>query len=517
MLLVGLAASVCVVGAACDSRSDTAPSNATEVTASPLLASTETPVEALESVAEVARMRAGQPYDYAAEPLPPSFASMDYDLYRRLRPRAEAAMWRDTANSNFALLPLPRGYIFGDRIRVSVIDNGVVDPITNEGEFFDFQDVPTAPAADRTTLGASGWRALYPFREKKPVDEALVFQGGAYFRALARNLTYGISARALAIGTASPEGEEFPRFTDFWIFRPHGKALTFVALMDTPSATGAYLFDLRPGTATHMDVTARIFPRRTITTAGLAAMSSMYQHGSADRAGVEDPRPEVHDSDGLSILTAAGEHIWRPVSNPKRLEVSAFSADNVKGFGLLQRRRDAESYADLEAKYEQRPSLWVEPVGDWGEGLVSLVEIPTPNEYNDNIAAYWRPAQAWEPGQEQTFTYRLTWDGPGPLIKDVGTVTSTRIGNAPGSDVLKRVLIDFTGDKTFAAAQAPQLDLWASSGEIRDAQIIPKPGQGFQIKFDLDPQGAEVIELHAALKAADRQITETWLFRWTQQ
>ena len=40
----------------------------------------------------------------------------------------------------------------------------------------------------------------------------------------------------------------------------------------------------------------------------------------------------------------------------------------------------------------QRPSLRVEPAGDWGEGSVRLIEIPSRLEADDNIVAFWVPA-----------------------------------------------------------------------------------------------------------------------------
>ncbi len=92
---------------------------------------------------------------------------------------------------------------------------------------------------------------------------------------------------------------------------------------------------------------------------------------------------------GLAVLTGKGERIWRPLSNPGSLQVSSFLDDNPRGFGLQQRERRFDRYQDGVAQYQTRPSLWVEPKGDWGEGEVRLVEIPTPSEYHDNIVAFW--------------------------------------------------------------------------------------------------------------------------------
>ena len=106
-----------------------------------------------------------------------------------------------------------------------------------------------------------------------------------------------------------------------------------------------------------------------------------------------DFRPEVHDSDGLMVATGDGEWIWRPLLNPKQTLTTSFSMRTLRGFGLMQRDRNFRSYEDSEARYELRPSAWIEPVGSWGPGRVELVQLHTPDETNDNIVAYWVPDQ----------------------------------------------------------------------------------------------------------------------------
>jgi glucan biosynthesis protein len=71
--------------------------------------------------------------------------------------------------------------------------------------------------------------------------------------------------------------------------------------------------------------------------------------------------------------------------------------ENPRGFGLLQRGRDFSHYEDLDDNYHKRPSAWIEPQGDWGKGTVDLVEIPTADETNDNIVAFWSPETLPEP------------------------------------------------------------------------------------------------------------------------
>ena len=98
-----------------------------------------------------------------------------------------------------------------------------------------------------------------------------------------------------------------------------------------------------------------------------------------------------------------------------KLTESWFVEENLQSFGLMQRDRDFESYQDAVSHYERRPSLLIEPLGDWGRGAVRLVEIPTPLEVNDNIVAFWNPATPVVPGQEALFAYRLHWGAEAPV------------------------------------------------------------------------------------------------------
>src|SRR5262249_55769802 len=150
---------------------------------------------------------------------------------------------------------------------------------------------------------------------------------------------YGLSARGLAVDTALISGEEFPRFTEFWLMRPKAKdtELTIYAILDSKSVAGAYRFVLRPGTDTELDVKARIYMRSNVSKLGIAPLTSMYFSGENQHTVSDDYRPEVHDSDGLLIESGTGEWLWRPLVNPKRLLVTSFALNNPVGFGLMQR------------------------------------------------------------------------------------------------------------------------------------------------------------------------------------
>ncbi len=468
--------------------------------------------------ADRAARLAAAPYAPPAKDLPKAFEGLDYDGFRKLRPRPDKMVWGETGNP-FAVLPLPRGWVYPDTIAIHFVDAAGEIERHASPSFVDFVDFPWANDNARAGLGASGWRAITKPGQAGVGYEFAVIQGGTYFRAVGEGQVYGVSARALAIGVGSPAGEEFPRFTEFWILDPKasksdaGESLTFIAISDSPAAAAAYRFVLRPGSDATIDVVAEIHPRTDIAEPGLAPLSSMFLRGTADPHMKSDARAEVHDSDGLSILTATGEHIWRPLANPAAVQMSAFVATPA-GFGLEQRRREPAAYGDSEAKYEHRPSIWIEPHGDWGAGEVRLLEIPTANEYADNVAAFWRPAEAWRAGSVQRLTYRLHWTNA-PQAMPVARVVSTEILPVPESRRLQRINIDFSGQPGFAEKDLKP-DVWSTAGALSNIRMT-REDEVVRLSFDLDPGASPVVELHAALADSSSQQTETWLFRWTPE
>ena len=244
----------------------------------------------------------------------------------------------------------------------------------------------------------------------------IVFLGASYFRAVGKDEVFGLSARGLAIDTAESWGEEFPWFREFWLVTPapNAKELTIYALLDSPSVTGAYKFVVAPGEPTTASVDSRLFPRKEIRKLGIAPLTSMFFHGEDTTRWFPDFRPEAHDSDGLLMHFATGEWIWRPLDNPRTLGVSGFQTENPKGFGLVQRDRDFDHYQDLETSAHRRPSAWIEPRQDWGAGRIETVSIPTNDDTNDNVVAYWVPEKPPRPGESGTYGYTMSWYGDDP-------------------------------------------------------------------------------------------------------
>ena len=472
-----------------------------------------------DTVPALARALAARAYQPPSRALPASLDTIDYDQFRDYRFRPEQALWRDTG-APFQAQLFHRGFIFKDLVELHLVQDGRATPLPYRRELFDFG--PQVPPPADPALGYAGFRLHAPVNRAGYFDELCVFLGASYFRAVARGLVYGLSARGLALGTGEPGPEEFPLFRAFWLEQPAagGASAVVHALLDGPSVAGAYRFTITPdGERTVMDIEARLFPRVELRHAGIAPLTSMFEFDHGDRAGIDDFRPAVHDSDGLAILNGAGEQVWRPLRNPAQVEHSGFRDDGPRGFGLMQRKRGFEAFQDAEGSYEKRPSAWVEPQGDWGEGEVHLVELPTGNEFADNIVAFWRPRAPLAAGREHRFAYRLHWCADHAWLPQLARVAATRSGLADAEGAAPRMfVIDFEGGRLADRTQdaVPRVEAQASAGELRNPVVYRLAANGrWRLSFELLPGAAEVVELRARLLDGDgAPLSETWLSRW---
>ncbi|WP_404938090.1 glucan biosynthesis protein G [Pseudomonas sp. JDS08PS003] len=434
----------------------------------------------LDDVSAKAKDLAGQKYEAPRSNLPNEFREMKFADYQKIRFLSEKAEWADQ-KTPFKLSFYHQGMHFDTPVKINEISANTVSEIKYDPNRFDFGDVKFDPKATEK-LGYAGFRVLYPINKADKQDEIMTMLGASYFRVVGKGHTYGLSARGLAIDTALPSGEEFPRFSEFWIQQPKptDKHLVIYALLDSPRATGAYRLTLRPGADTIVDVKARVFLRDKVGKLGLAPLTSMYLFGANQPSKVLNYRRELHDSSGLSIHAGNGEWIWRPLNNPKHLAVSNFSVENPRGFGLLQRGRDFSHYEDLDDRYDKRPSAWIEPKGDWGKGTVDLVEIPTADETNDNIVAFWNPEKQPEPGQPLDYAYRLHWTideaalhSPDSAwvqqtLRSTGDVKQSNLIRQPDGSVA--YLVDFEGPSLAALPENAEVRSQVSVGD--NAELV---------------------------------------------
>ena len=492
----------------------------------PLLAqdTAATPEFDIELVKQRARELAAKRFDDGRESLRDDLKNLSYEQYQDIRFRPDRALWRD--DGLFQAQFFHRGYFFDRPVRINVLDEGGPRPLASQAGMFDFgANRFDPPPSDN--LGFAGFRLHYPLHRPDYFDEFAVFLGASYFRLLGREQHFGLSARGLAIDTALSKGEEFPFFREFWLQRPapDATAIKLYALLDSESATGAYSFVLRPGSTTEVDVTATVYPRRDIAKLGIAPLTSMFMFGENRSRQFDDFRPEVHDSDGLLMHAGHGEWIWRPLQNPRAVRISTFLDRNPRGFGLMQRDRDFASYQDLEMNYQRRPSLWVEPVGDWGAGRVELVEIPSDEEVNDNVVAYWVPEAPAVGGQPVDVSYRLHAAGLVDRTPPRGRTVATRWGLARYSGhpnrapaELLRFSLDFAGgDLDLLRPEQPvHLVVSASSGEIRNTRAHKNDAiGGWRALFDFLPDGDKPADLRCFLRLRNDVLTETWSYLWT--
>jgi glucans biosynthesis protein len=440
---------------------------------------------------------------------------LTFEQYRSIRFDPAAAIWR-TEGRNFAVDLLYPGFIFEVPVNINLVVGGTARRVLFDNQRFSHgTEVPPIVGSEGFT-GYSGFRVRAPLNSPDYLDEFLVFQGASYFRGAAKGQLYGISARGLAVRTARPEGEEFPAFTDFWIERPPVNATEIVlhAILQSPSVVGAYTFKARPGDETIVDVTVTLFARAELTAFGIAPLTSMFLFDPSNRMRFDDYRNAVHDSDGLQILNGRGERLWRPLANPRTLQVSAFLDESPKGFGLVQRKREFVYYEDATAQYERRPSLWVEPGAEWGAGHVELVEIPSSREVNDNIVAYWQPATPIAAGESREFEYRLRFTGE-PLDDSLARVVATRVGNSSRAQGQRSFVVDFKGAGDIPDRLVPEV--WSSAGEVfaPSGQVVAQTGV-YRVAFDLDPGREDIIEMRVVLYANGKPWGETWLYRWSR-
>jgi glucans biosynthesis protein len=180
----------------------------------------------------------------------------------------------------------------------------------------------------------------------------------------------------------------------------------------------------------------------------------------------------------------------------------------------VQRKRSFEDFEDAEALYNKRPTLWVEPKGQWGQGHVELVEIPSDREIHDNIVAYWQPKNPIPAGQRANFSYRLRFTAE-PLDATLARVVATRSGAALQNQEQRSFVIDYRGRGPIPPDLKPEV--WSSAGSVLNARAHRIEGTDlYRASFELDPGREDIIELRLVLTSNGKPWGETWLYRWSQ-
>ncbi|KAF1019616.1 MAG: Glucans biosynthesis protein D [Paracidovorax wautersii] len=481
-----------------------------------------------------AKALAAKPYDNRNNLPKDVLDRIDYEQHGKLRYKTDHALFRD-GPGQFPVTFFHLGRFFLEPVHMHALvrsdANWFAREVLYDADYFDMPaDSPARQLPDGA--GFAGFR----LQESRRGDQAqrpwqnndwVAFLGASYFRAIGELYQYGLSARGIAIDVAQPDRpEEFPNFTHFYFEPPASNDSTTVvvyALLQGPSITGAYKFVLKRDKAVIMDIDAQLFLRKNVARLGIAPLTSMYWYSETLKPTGIDWRPEVHDSDGLALWTGGGERIWRPLNNPKATVASSFSDTKPRGFGLLQRDREFGHYLD-GVHYERRPSLWVEPLGDWGEGAVQLVEIPTDDEIHDNIVAYWVPKAPSTAGKSYRLSYRLHWAADEPYPTELARCMGTRMGRGgqpgqPRPQGVRKFMVDFHGGPLagLAFGVKPEVVLSAGSGRFSYvfAEAVPDgvPGH-WRAQFDFAPDGASPADIRLYLRNGDQTLSETWLYQF---
>jgi periplasmic glucans biosynthesis protein len=482
----------------------------------------------LDQVVTKARELAQRPYTRPPQ-VPEFMRTLSYDEFRSIRFDPQRSLWQGTG-SRFEVMLMVPGLFFTHPVKINVIDSSGVTPLAFNKEYFQsdntelFKKLP----AD---LGYAGFKLTYPLNKPDVQDQFLAFAGASYFRATGKGDNFGLSARGAALDTGLMSGEEFPDFIEYWLERPAAgaKTMKFYALLDSKRLTGAYKFTVQPGQPTQLDVEAVLFTRDRVELLGVAPLTSMFYYGENTARPRGQWRPEVHDSDGLLLHNGTGEWLWNPLMNPRALHIQAFSVADVKGFGLMQRDQRFAAYQDPEAAYDRRPSAWITPKGSWGPGRVMLVEIPTPDETNDNIVAFWSPPTAVEAGKEMRFDYRIEFGdaqatdaapegGIGRAVDTfVGRGDVMGGGNAPGA---YRIIVDFKGGELDKLAPGAPIgtDVTAQEGGkvLEHFLVYVEPSKVWRLSILARPAANKPLAVRARLKMEQESLTETWTYTLPQ-
>ena len=476
----------------------------------------------LQSIIDAARTSATESYEQDDHGLNSKLKEVDYTTYRSIRFKPEQSLWH--GENDYELQFFHPGFLYEYPVTIHTIgESNKPERLAFNSDMFNYDGSASGLAGlTDEKSGFAGFRVHYPIKNEEYKDEFAVFLGASYFRLVGKNQVYGISARGLAIDTALAKGEEFPHFTEFWIIEPSkGKPITIYARLESPSVAGAYKFVIQPDIDTSVKVESWLFARDDVNKLGIAPFTSMFLYGENTEKRHDDYRPEVHDSDGVLMVTHADEKIWRPLTNPARLQVTSLSDANPKGFGMLQRDGKWDNYLDAEANYHLRPGLWVTPEAGFEKGRLEVVEIPTKSEIHDNIVAFWTPEKPFKAGESLYFAYELKTVEQNPFVSELASVVRTRQGKAvlPGDEfkddalsTTRQFSVDFSAPSDIAFDnESMKLVVQGTNGTISQQRLYPvADGQEWRATFFVKPKEKQTVDMRAYIEKDGKRVSEVW-------
>lgn len=484
-----------------------------------------------EDVARRAEELAQQGYRAPETSLPDQLRELSYTEYAQIQYKRDRDVWSGE-DVPFTLSFIHEGMHYDSSIQLNSIDQqDQVHRFAYNPDDFTYGDLDISDDVKNSDgVGIAGFRINHSLNDAERKEEVMVFLGASYFRAIGQGQVYGLSGRGLAVDTGLSSGEEFPRFSEMWIVEPSPESqyLTIFALLDSPSVTGAYRFVLRPGEDTLVDVHSQLYLRRAVEKLGIAPLTSMYLYGPEQPSSTQHYIPAMHDSNGLLINDAQNGWMWRPLANPARLMMNRHATPQLRGYGLMQRGHNFSDYQDIDARYDLRPSAWVEPRNEWGAGSVELIQIPTDNETNDNIVSMWVADETHEPGTPLVFDYRITFTTSESryLDPELAWVAETRRsrGEVIGDDLVREpdgtlaFVLDFVGPSLEGVGSGANMNVEASvgdNGELASSRVVHNPAtNGWRVYVNVERHNSsEPLDIRAKLMLDGKQISETWYYR----
>ncbi len=443
----------------------------------------------------------------------PDYQKIEFLHHRGIWSGSKTPFWFETFHP---------GYIQEGRIEIFEIENGVSRHVPYTKDLFDFAGVldPNEVPSDTGHAGLKIAGHFSPQKdgqetEDKNGEELLTFLGSSYFRSRPREFTYGASARALAVNIAMNIPEEFPVLRSFWVEKPsdQSSSVTILALLDSPSVTGAYRFTFKPGIyESAVDVKARLYFRNSIEKLAFAPITSMWMWGDGFSGPKTDNRPAVHDSDGILINSAEDGWIWRPLVRHSYPSVSSRKVETLKGFGASQRNRAFFHFEDYNANYHKRPSVYVTPKKPWKSGRVEIMELPSPHEGIDNINTYWVFDEAIDFGKPMDVEYNVKF-----LVGDVGEhntlARATSFSVDRFGDRIKLTVRFADGAiEKYQQDVLPKVKANVTRGRLMGQAVERTDTQDMLATITLVPDSDAPMEIEMLLEHEGEALTETFLY-----
>ncbi|MCP4176951.1 MAG: glucan biosynthesis protein [bacterium] len=460
---------------------------------------------------------AKKPYKSSLIKIPEVITSKSFGQRQQVQYKNEDGLWKKD-DLNFYLAFMPIAGHFNVDVNLYEVTDGSAKKISFNADNFNYGNSGITP--NEMPKGYSGFRIVSPNGDK----DIIVFQGASYFRPIPPDSYYGLSLRALSVNTVMTDAkEEFPDFTDFWIVKPESDSseLTFYALLNGKSVTGAYKFVLNYDKVMTIKVESTIILRNEIDQLGFAPMTTQYWYGQDTHFKFGQSRPEVHNSDGL-IMHGDNVYYWQPLVNYiNKPAVNSYNHFNkLDYFGFLQRDRNFNNYVDLHNQYYLDPNVWIKPEGNQN-GNVRMVILPTKIQYTDNVNSFWIPDNKPQVGKPYDFNYTINASIETPQ-ENVAYVNNSWNGTYYKKNKTYFV-VSYTGDELMKLAE--KSNITANINIIGPAKVIGTPAvilckknsswlSTFYVQPDNNTALSQPINIRCYLSLNSKTISETWNYFW---